>query len=74
MTSHGHAGITPDRAIMLGDTPYDVVAAQEAGVPCVALRCGGWDLPNLDGAIAIYDDTADLLRNLDRSPFAKRSP
>ncbi len=64
------AGCTPAEAIMLGDTPYDVEAAQRAGVPVVALRCGGWGDRDLEGAAAIYADPADLLAHYDTSPFA----
>jgi HAD superfamily hydrolase (TIGR01509 family) len=68
----GSAGVSPAEAVMLGDTPYDVEASNRAGVPCVALRCGGWDDADLAGAVAIYTDPADLLRNYDGSPFARR--
>jgi HAD superfamily hydrolase (TIGR01509 family) len=60
----------PAEAVMLGDTPYDVMSAKRAGVPCVALRCGGWKDEDLGDAVAIYDDPADLLANYDQSPFA----
>jgi HAD superfamily hydrolase (TIGR01509 family) len=63
--------VPPRDAIMLGDTPYDVEAAARAGVSVVALRCGGWDDASLSGAIAVYDDPADLLARYDLSPFAK---
>jgi HAD superfamily hydrolase (TIGR01549 family) len=56
-------------AIMLGDTPYDVEAASTARVASVALRCGGWDDASLAGARAVYDDPADLLEQLEASPF-----
>jgi len=36
------AGVGPERSVMLGDTPYDVEAAQRALVRVVAVRCGGW--------------------------------
>ncbi|HEY0970871.1 MAG TPA: HAD family hydrolase [Gemmatimonadales bacterium] len=65
------SGCSADRAIMLGDTPYDVEAAGRAGVRVVALRCGGWGDAELEGAIAIYDDPADLLERYDGSPFAR---
>ena len=64
------AGATAAEAIMLGDPPYDVEAALRAGVRVIALRSGGWDDASLRGAIAIYDDTADLLTRFDRSPYA----
>ena len=63
------AGCIPAEAVMLGDTPYDVEAARRAGVPCVALRCGGWGDEDLKDAVAIYDDPADLLANYAGSPF-----
>jgi HAD superfamily hydrolase (TIGR01509 family) len=64
------AGGAPDRAVMLGDTPYDVEAATRAGVRVVAVRCGGWTDKDLAGAAAIYDNPADLLTHYDGSPFA----
>jgi HAD superfamily hydrolase (TIGR01509 family) len=66
------AGCAPSEAVMLGDTPYDVQAASKAGVPTVALRSGGHSDAALSGAIAIYDDVADLLANFDTSVFALR--
>jgi HAD superfamily hydrolase (TIGR01509 family) len=64
----------PDVAVMIGDTPYDVRAAKRAGVRCVALRCGGWEDDELAGAgaIAIYDDPADLLAGYSESIFGKK--
>ena len=64
------AGAPPEQAIMLGDTPYDVQASGRAGVRCVALRCGGWGDADLRGAVAVYDDPADLLARYAESPFA----
>ena len=64
------AGCAPAEAVMLGDTPYDVEASGRAGVPCIALRCGGWGDAELAGAVAIYDDPADLLARYQESPLA----
>ncbi len=65
------AGLAPEQAVMLGDTPHDIEAAKRAGVRCVALRCGGaWADASFADATAIYDDPADLLRRYDESPFA----
>jgi HAD superfamily hydrolase (TIGR01509 family) len=69
----GKAHLSAAAAIMLGDTPYDIEAAKRAGVACVALRCGGWDSDSLRGAIAIYDDPADLLAQFTASPFSRSS-
>jgi HAD superfamily hydrolase (TIGR01509 family) len=56
---------------MIGDTPYDVEAARRAGVAIVGVRSGGWNDAALAGALAVYDDPADLLRHYERSPFAR---
>jgi phosphoglycolate phosphatase-like HAD superfamily hydrolase len=49
-------------AIMIGDTPYDVEAATEAGVPIITVRCGGlWTDAELRGSLAIFADPADIL-------------
>lgn len=64
------ADARPAEAIMLGDTPYDVEASLRAGVRIVAVRCGGWDDEALEGAVAVYDDPADLLEHYGSSPFA----
>lgn len=66
------AGTGPSGALMLGDTPYDVAAAQRAGVHTVALTCGGWQREALGGAIAVYASPGDLLARYDDSPFAQR--
>lgn len=65
------AGFPAGDVVMLGDTPYDVEAATRAGVRIVAVRCGGWDDDALHGAVAIYDDPADILAHYDGSPFGR---
>lgn len=64
------AGEPASEVVMLGDTPYDVKAAQRAGVRIIGLRCGGWNDRDLQGAIEIHDDPAGLLRLYDRSILA----
>ena len=58
-----HANVERSHLLMIGDTPYDVEAARRARVPLVAVRCGGWNMPDLEGAAAVYDDPADLLEH-----------
>lgn len=67
-------GCPADAVVMIGDTPYDVEAARGAGIDIIALRSGGWKDDGLRGAIAIYDDPADLLDNYDMSPFKRPAP
>ena len=65
----GQSGLAPHEAIMLGDTPYDVQAAGQAGVRVIAVRSGGFSDRDLAGALAIYDDLADLLAHFAESPL-----
>jgi HAD superfamily hydrolase (TIGR01509 family) len=63
---------SPADALLLGDAPYDVEAAHRAGMSTLALRSGGFSDADLAGALAIYDDAADLLARYDESPLARR--
>ena len=63
-------GYPPNEVVMIGDTPYDIEAARKVGVGTIAFRCGGWSDSDLAGAIAIYNDPADLLAHYDSSPLA----
>jgi phosphoglycolate phosphatase-like HAD superfamily hydrolase len=64
------AGCAASEAVLLGDTPYDIQAALKAGVGTIAVRSGGHSDSALERALAIYDDTADLLANFETSVFA----
>lgn len=66
------ADTQPQRAIMLGDTPYDVEAAHGAGVPIIAFTCGGWPENALRDAEAVYRDAADLRARIEESPLVSR--
>jgi len=63
--------LEPSEVLMLADTPYDIKSAQGAGVEMIAVRCGGFDDEQLAGAIAIYDDPADLLAHYADSPLGQ---
>ncbi len=65
------SGSKPDEVVMIGDTAFDIEAAAKAGVKTIAFRCGGWSDSDLKGAIAIYNDPADLLAHYDKSPLAR---
>jgi HAD superfamily hydrolase (TIGR01509 family) len=60
-----------EQTIMIGDTPYDVEAARRTGIRIIGLRSGGWSDAELQGAIAIYQDPADLVDHYDLSPFKR---
>jgi membrane protein len=63
------AGVAADHALVVGDTPYDIQAAEKAGLKAVAVRSGLFSDERLEGAIAIYDDVADILARFNESPL-----
>jgi HAD superfamily hydrolase (TIGR01509 family) len=67
-------GLDPARTTVVGDTVWDVEAATRAGMPCIALTCGGISAQELReaGAVEVYDDPADLLAHLDESALLQR--
>jgi HAD superfamily hydrolase (TIGR01509 family) len=65
------SGVPASELLMIGDTPYDIEAAQKAKVGSIAFRSGGWTDADLKGAIEIYDDPADLLAQYDSSIIAR---
>lgn len=67
------AAVAPGEALAIGDTPFDIEAASQAGIRTVAVRSGLFPDEELSGALAIYDDVADLLARFDGSPLSSRS-
>jgi beta-phosphoglucomutase-like phosphatase (HAD superfamily) len=53
-------GLARRRPVAVGDTPYDIAAAHQIGVPCVALRSGGFPERTLTRADAVFDDLGQL--------------
>jgi len=50
------------RAILVGDTPYDVTSAARIGLGCVALLTGGFSRAELEeaGAVTVAEDLTEL--------------
>jgi HAD superfamily hydrolase (TIGR01509 family) len=59
-------GTTPDRAVLLGDAPWDAVAARRIGMLSIAVRCGGFgdDLLRESGFSRIVDDPRGVIGQL----------
>ena len=59
-------------AVLIGDSTWDCVAARRAGLPCVALRTGGFGYEELRevGAVAVYETLGQLRATLDELPFS----
>ena len=64
-------GVTADRAVMVGDTVYDIRAAKAAGVAAIGLLGGGIGEKELrqEEPAAVYGNCAELLDGLDDSPI-----
>ena len=58
-------------AVMIGDTPWDIRAAADAGVPTVAVLTGGFSEAELRdaGAIAVFETIEDLRGGLASTPL-----
>jgi HAD superfamily hydrolase (TIGR01509 family) len=65
------AGTAPEATVVVGDTVWDVEAADRAGLRCVGVTTGGITRAELldAGAVAVYDDVGALLDSLDDSPL-----
>jgi HAD superfamily hydrolase (TIGR01509 family) len=59
-------------AVMVGDTPWDVKAAERAGVPTITVRTGGFGVDELreSGAAALFESVSELVERLDETPLA----
>jgi HAD superfamily hydrolase (TIGR01509 family) len=60
-------GIPIERSVVVGDSVWDLLAAQRARALGIGLLSGGYGREELEsaGAYRVYDDPADLLRHLD---------
>src|SRR5437867_7217918 len=58
-------------AVMVGDTPWDVRAANEAGVPTIAVLTGGFSEDELTdaGAVAVFDSVVALVEGIADTPL-----
>jgi HAD superfamily hydrolase (TIGR01549 family) len=64
------AKVEADEALLVGDTPWDVKAADRAGVETAAVLTGGFSAAELRdaGAIAVFESVAELRAGLDGLP------
>jgi HAD superfamily hydrolase (TIGR01509 family) len=62
------AGVPAAQAVMIGDSPWDVQAAERAGVRTIAVMTGGFSKEELcqAGAVAVYESLPELRAALDQ--------
>jgi len=61
------------RTLVVGDSPWDAIAARKPGLRTIGMLCGGFPETDLRqaGCIALYRDPADLLDRLEESPIVR---
>ena len=66
------SGIDPERALVVGDSIWDVQAARAAGLGCIGVETGGFSRHELseEGAIEVYRDVAELLARVRTGPLS----
>ena len=54
--------VKSEEAIVIGDTPYDAVAAKKAGLEIIGVTSGGWSREKLliEGCAEVYRDIAEI--------------
>ena len=59
--------VSPTESIVIGDSPWDLLAAQRMKALGVGLLCGGYAQAELEraGAYRVYEDPADLLMHIE---------
>ncbi len=62
----GQLGVTPDRAVLVGDSPWDAIAARRTGVRPIGVRCGGFgdEVLREAGVVRIVDHPRALIGQL----------
>jgi len=58
-------GSDPERTLVVGDTPYDILAAHRTALPIAAVLAGGFERALLKKAEFIFDDVEELVRKID---------
>jgi HAD superfamily hydrolase (TIGR01509 family) len=59
----GKLELPPEEVLVVGDTPWDAIAAKRAGLRTVGVLCGGFPEEELRGAgcLAVYRDPEEIL-------------
>jgi HAD superfamily hydrolase (TIGR01509 family) len=66
--------VPPSRALVIGDTPYDVTAARKCGIGAIAVLSGGFDEGELmqAGAVEVYANVGAVLEAIGPARSGRR--
>lgn len=66
-------GVPAKECLVVGDSPYDALAASKANIPSIGFLCGGFAVKDLTAAgfRKLYKGPADLLSHYATSPLAR---
>jgi HAD superfamily hydrolase (TIGR01509 family) len=59
------AGSDPEFTFVVGDTPYDILAAHRSGTPVIAVLSGGFERETLAKAEFLFDHAGQILERTD---------
>ncbi|GEM_PF-3966890 len=62
--AHSSAVVAPAGMTLVGDTPFDIEAAREAGAVAVAVTTGIYAAQELQHADKVYNSLLDFARDL----------
>jgi phosphoglycolate phosphatase-like HAD superfamily hydrolase len=64
----------PEETIVIGDTPYDAIAARKAGLQTIGMLSGGFpeDWLKNEGCVEIYKNPSDLLARYEESLLCEK--
>lgn len=62
-------GVKKSEAIVVGDTPYDAIAAKKAGLRIIGVTSGGWSREKLlsEGCAEVYQGIAEIFGEYENS-------
>ncbi|MBK5260630.1 MAG: HAD family hydrolase [Thermoanaerobaculia bacterium] len=58
-------GTDAGRTLVVGDTPYDILAAHRAALPVAAVMCGGFERELLSKAEFLFANVEEMVREID---------
>lgn len=66
-------GVPAESTVVVGDTPYDLIAANRAGIDAIAVLSGGFEEDELSACnpLAIYTNVTELEADYESSPLSR---